>query len=106
MKEKKLKVFALPIEEFEKKYPVSYSIVVPGIPEGHVAKFVSVRPCQTFIILKDKTIEQYNENSLLPMLAKQHQQQGFFVLLLVLVQFIAHTILNVLVDDEVELFFC
>ena len=38
MKEKKLKVFALPIEEFEKKYPVSYSIVVPGIPEGHVAK--------------------------------------------------------------------
>ena len=46
MKEKKLKVFALPtIEEFEKKYPVSYSIVVPGIPEGHVAKVVSVRPC-------------------------------------------------------------
>ena len=45
MKEKKLKVFALPIEEFEKKYPVSYSIVVPGIPEGHVAKIVSVRPC-------------------------------------------------------------
>ena len=33
------------IEEFEKKYPVSYSIVVPGIPEGHVAKVVSVRPC-------------------------------------------------------------
>ena len=27
MKEKKLKVFVLPIEEFEKKYPVSYSIV-------------------------------------------------------------------------------
>ena len=50
MKKKKLKVFALPIEEFEKKYPVSYSIVVPGIPEGHVAKVVSVRPCQTFII--------------------------------------------------------
>lgn len=45
MKEKKLKVFALPIEEFEKKYPVSYSIVVPEIPEGQVAKFVSVRPC-------------------------------------------------------------
>lgn len=44
MKEKKLKVFALPIEEFEKKYPVSYSIVVPGIPEGHVAKVVSARP--------------------------------------------------------------
>lgn len=43
--EKKLKVFTLPIEEFEKKYPVSYSIVVPGIPEGHVAKVVSVRPC-------------------------------------------------------------
>ena len=61
MKEKKLKVFALPIEEFEKKYPVSYSIVVPEIPEGHVAKVVSVRPCQTFIILKDKTIEQYDE---------------------------------------------
>ena len=38
MKEKKLKIFTLPIEEFEKKYPVSYSIVVPGIPEGHVAK--------------------------------------------------------------------
>ena len=38
MKKKKLKVFTLPIEEFEKKYPVSYSIVVPGIPEGHVAK--------------------------------------------------------------------
>lgn len=54
MKKKKLKVFTLPIEEFEKKYPVSYSIVVPGIPEGHVAKVVSVRPCQTFIILKDK----------------------------------------------------
>ena len=35
MKEKKLKVFTLPIEEFEKKYPVGYSIVVPGIPEGH-----------------------------------------------------------------------
>lgn len=30
----------------------------------------------------------------------------FFVLLLVLVQLIAHTILNVVVDDEVELFFC
>ena len=45
MKEKKLKIFTLPIEEFEKKYPVSYSIVVPGIPEGHVAKVVSVRPC-------------------------------------------------------------
>ena len=29
----------------EKKFPVSYSIVVPGIPEGHVAKVVSVRPC-------------------------------------------------------------
>lgn len=42
---KKLKVFVLPIEEFEKKYPVSYSIVVPEIPEGHVAKVVSVRPC-------------------------------------------------------------
>ena len=70
MKKKKLNVFALPIEEFEKKYPVSYSIVVPGIPEGHVAKVVSVRPCQISIILKDK---QYNENSLLPMLAKQHQ---------------------------------
>ena len=41
MKKKKLKVFALPIEEFEKKYPVSYSIVVPGIPEGHVTKVVS-----------------------------------------------------------------
>ena len=45
MKEKKLKIFTLPIEEFEKKYPGSYSIVVPGIPEGHVAKVVSVRPC-------------------------------------------------------------
>lgn len=45
MKEKKLKLFTLPIEEFEKKYPVSYSIVVPGIPKGHVAKVVSVRPC-------------------------------------------------------------
>lgn len=53
MKKKKLKVFALPIEEFEKKYPVSYSIVVPGIPEGHVAKVVSVRPYQTFIISVD-----------------------------------------------------
>ena len=37
MKKKKLKVFTLPIEEFEKKYPVSYSIVVPGIPEGSKA---------------------------------------------------------------------
>ena len=46
MKEKKLKVFALPIEEFEKKYPASYSIVVPGIPEGHVAKVVSASPCK------------------------------------------------------------
>ncbi len=46
MKEKKLKVFALPIEEFEKKYPVSYSIVVPGIPEGHVAKVVSACPIE------------------------------------------------------------
>ena len=27
MKEKKLEVFTLPIEEFEEKYPVSYSIV-------------------------------------------------------------------------------
>ena len=45
MKEKKLKVFVLPIEEFEKKYLGSYSIVVPGIPKGHVAKAVSVRPC-------------------------------------------------------------
>lgn len=58
MKEKKLKVFTLPIEEFEKKYPVGYSIVVPGIPEGHVAKVVSVRPCQISIILKDKTIQR------------------------------------------------
>lgn len=41
MKKKKLNVFALPIEEFEK----SCLIVVPGIPEGHVAKVVSVRPC-------------------------------------------------------------
>ena len=40
------------------------------------------------------------------LLVKLHQQQGFFVLLLVLVQLIAHTILNVVVDDEVELFFC
>lgn len=32
MKKKKLKVFTLPIEEFEKKYPVSYSIVVPAFP--------------------------------------------------------------------------
>lgn len=38
--EKKIKVFVLPIEEFEKKYPVSYSIVVPGIPKGQVAKVV------------------------------------------------------------------
>ncbi len=38
MKEKKLKVFALPIEEFEKKYPVSYSIVVPGYPKGTCCK--------------------------------------------------------------------
>lgn len=44
MKEKKLKIFTLPIEEFEKRYSISYSIVVPGIPEGHVAKVVSVRP--------------------------------------------------------------
>ena len=35
-----------------------------------------------------------------------HQQQGVFVLFLVLVQLIAHTILNVVVDNEVELFFC
>lgn len=40
------------------------------------------------------------------MLLDKHQQQGFFVLLLVLVQLIAHTILNVVVDNEVELFFC
>ena len=40
MKKKNLKVFALLIEEFEKKYPVSYSIVVPEIPEGQVAKVV------------------------------------------------------------------
>lgn len=33
-------------------------------------------------------------------------RDGFFVLLLVLVQLIAHTILNVVVDNEVELFFC
>ena len=39
------------------------------------------------------------------MLAKQYQQQGIFVLFLLLVQLIAHTILNVVVDDEVELFF-
>ena len=39
-------------------------------------------------------------------LLDKHQQQGFFVLLLVLVQLISHTILNVVVDDEVELFFC
>ncbi|WP_144151393.1 hypothetical protein [Segatella copri] len=36
-------------------------------------------------------------------LLDKHQQQGIFVLLLVLVQLIAHTILNVVVDDEVEL---
>lgn len=42
MKEKKLKVFTLPLEEFEKIYPVSYSIVVPSIPEGHVAKVVNL----------------------------------------------------------------
>lgn len=49
MKEKKLKIFTLPIEEFEKKYPVSYSIVVPGIPEGHVAKVVSVYALARFL---------------------------------------------------------
>ena len=38
-------------------------------------------------------------------LLDKHQQQGFFVLFLLLVQLIAHTILNVVVDDEVELFF-
>lgn len=48
MKEKKLKVFALPIEEFEKKYPVSYSIVVPEIPEGHVAKGCICTPLLDF----------------------------------------------------------
>ncbi len=42
---KKLKVFSLPIEEFEKKCHVDYSVVVPGIPKGHVAKIVSVRSC-------------------------------------------------------------
>lgn len=42
MKEKKLKVFVLPIKVFEKKYPVSYSIVVPGIPKGHLAKVVNL----------------------------------------------------------------
>ncbi|MCW4110737.1 hypothetical protein [Segatella copri] len=36
-------------------------------------------------------------------LLDKHQQQGIFVLLLVLVQLIAHTILNVVVDDVVEL---
>ena len=42
---KKLKVFSLPIEEFEKKCHVDYSVVVPSIPKGHVAKIVSVRSC-------------------------------------------------------------
>lgn len=40
------------------------------------------------------------------MLPDKHRQQGVFVLLLVLVLLISHTILNVVVDDEVELFFC
>lgn len=40
--EKNLKVFTLPIEEFEKKYPVNCSIEVPGIPKGHVAKIASM----------------------------------------------------------------
>lgn len=44
MKEKKLKVFTLPIEEFYKKYPVKESIAGPHIPEGYIAKVVSVRP--------------------------------------------------------------
>lgn len=43
MKEKKLKVFTLPIEEFYAKYPVKETIVVPSIPEGHIAKVVSVK---------------------------------------------------------------
>ena len=38
-------------------------------------------------------------------LLDKHQQQGVFVLFLVLVQLISHTILNVVVDNEVELFF-
>ncbi len=45
MKENKIKTFSLPMEEFEKKCPVSYSVVVPSIPKGHIAKVVSVRPC-------------------------------------------------------------
>ena len=40
--ENNLKVFTLPIEEFEKKYPVNCSIEVPGIPKGHVAKIASM----------------------------------------------------------------
>ena len=45
MKKKKLNVFALPIEEFEKKYPVSCLIVVPGIPEGRGCNLNCVKAC-------------------------------------------------------------
>lgn len=40
---KKLKVFTLPIEEFNKKFAGCISVTVPSIPKGHVAKVVSVR---------------------------------------------------------------
>ena len=40
---KKLKVFTLSIEEFNKKFAGCISVTVPSIPKGHVAKVVSVR---------------------------------------------------------------
>ena len=39
-------------------------------------------------------------------LGGQSIQLEIFLLLLILVQLIAHTILNVVVDNEVEFFFC
>lgn len=50
MAKKKLKVFSLPIEEFYKRFPVEEVVVMPSLPEGHVAKVVSVRPIKSRIM--------------------------------------------------------
>lgn len=44
MMKKKLKVFTLTEEEFRKKYPVEVSVEGSKIPEGYIARVVSVRP--------------------------------------------------------------
>lgn len=44
MNKEKLKVFHMTVEEFEKRFPVKATCMMPPIPKGHIARFVTVKP--------------------------------------------------------------